>query len=232
MKYCGSTTVGRVVPNAPRDDAFGGLGTNRPTTRPRFVTPPGGRAYSRAAQFALPVQRAACALPFEGSVPSRINRNHPINQISTPSFYLSHSLEGCVPLFFHDCFVRLGYDRLTHFLVRQSLSCRIENVKHLLFHRMAPTKDFEMIRECCKRKKQRERIQTPLLFIKLCRCHLHNFLVAPFQGNRSRNTTLANLRTQRLHDCALFDLCRWHLHKFIKRNRSETLLNSTEEYDS
>ena len=26
------------------------------------------------------VQRAACALPFEGSVPSRINRYHPINQ--------------------------------------------------------------------------------------------------------------------------------------------------------
>ena len=32
-------------------------------------------------------------------VPSRINRNHPINQTSTPSFYLSHSLEGCVPWF-------------------------------------------------------------------------------------------------------------------------------------
>ena len=41
------------------------------------------------------VQRAACALPF--AVPSKINRNHPINQTSTPSFYLSHSLEGCVP---------------------------------------------------------------------------------------------------------------------------------------
>ena len=38
--------------------------------------------------FALapPVQRAACALPFEGSVPSRINRNHSINQISTRYF--------------------------------------------------------------------------------------------------------------------------------------------------
>jgi hypothetical protein len=33
-----------------------------------------------------PVQRAACALPFEGSVPSRINRNHSINQSSTHSF--------------------------------------------------------------------------------------------------------------------------------------------------
>ena len=38
--------------------------------------------------FALtpPVQRAACALPFGGSVPSRINRNHSINQSSTHSF--------------------------------------------------------------------------------------------------------------------------------------------------
>ena len=33
-----------------------------------------------------PVQRAACALHFEGSVPSRINRNHSINQSSTHSF--------------------------------------------------------------------------------------------------------------------------------------------------
>ena len=33
-----------------------------------------------------PVQRAACALHFEGSVPTRINRNHPINQISIYSF--------------------------------------------------------------------------------------------------------------------------------------------------
>jgi len=32
------------------------------------------------------VQRAACALPFVGSVPTRINRNHSINQISTRSF--------------------------------------------------------------------------------------------------------------------------------------------------
>ena len=52
--------------------------------------------------FALtpPVQRAACALHFEGSVPSRINRNHPINQIFTSSFYLSHFPKGYVPLFF------------------------------------------------------------------------------------------------------------------------------------
>ena len=51
--------------------------------------------------FALtpPVQRAACALLFEGSVPSRINRNHPINQISITLFNLSHSLEGCDPRF-------------------------------------------------------------------------------------------------------------------------------------
>ena len=33
-----------------------------------------------------PVQRAACALYFEGSVPTRINRNHSINQSSTHSF--------------------------------------------------------------------------------------------------------------------------------------------------
>jgi hypothetical protein len=38
--------------------------------------------------FYPPVQRAACALPFGGSVPSRINRNHSINQISTHSFKL------------------------------------------------------------------------------------------------------------------------------------------------
>ena len=46
-----------------------------------------------------PVQRAACALPFEGSVPSRTNRNHSINQSSTTLFNLSHFLEGCVPNF-------------------------------------------------------------------------------------------------------------------------------------
>ena len=33
-----------------------------------------------------PMQRAACALHFEGSVPTRINRNHSINQMSTHSF--------------------------------------------------------------------------------------------------------------------------------------------------
>ncbi|MBR6587625.1 MAG: hypothetical protein IKK82_09405, partial [Kiritimatiellae bacterium] len=48
-----------------------------------------------------PVQRAACALHFEGSVPSRINRNHSINQISTPSFNLSHFSKGCDPRFSH-----------------------------------------------------------------------------------------------------------------------------------
>ena len=51
--------------------------------------------------FALtpPVQRAACALLFEGSVPTKISRNHPINQTSTTLFNLSHLLEGCVPNF-------------------------------------------------------------------------------------------------------------------------------------
>ena len=47
-----------------------------------------------------PVQRAACALHFEGYVPTRINRNHPINQISTHSFKLiSFSQRTCPQLF-------------------------------------------------------------------------------------------------------------------------------------
>ena len=59
-------------------------------------------SYSRMSPpfFLTPtVQRAACALHFEGSVPSKCNRNHPINQTSTPSFYLSHFFKG--PLNFH-----------------------------------------------------------------------------------------------------------------------------------
>ena len=46
-----------------------------------------------------PVQRAACALHFEGSVPTRINRNRSLNQIPHVIFNLSHLPEGCVPRF-------------------------------------------------------------------------------------------------------------------------------------
>jgi hypothetical protein len=35
-------------PNAPRDDAFGGLGTNRPTIAPQFAAPPVGRVVLNA----------------------------------------------------------------------------------------------------------------------------------------------------------------------------------------
>ena len=45
------------------------------------------------------VQRAACALPFEGSVPTRTNRNHSINQIfPLPLTYLI-SPKGVTPDF-------------------------------------------------------------------------------------------------------------------------------------
>ena len=47
-----------------------------------------------------PVQRAACALHFVGSVPSRISRNHPINQISTHSFKLISLSQRVCPLIF------------------------------------------------------------------------------------------------------------------------------------
>ena len=61
-----------------------------------------------------PVQRAACALPFGGSVPSRINRNHSLNQIPHVIFNLSHLPEGCVPRFSSHVFSLPPYP-ITHY---------------------------------------------------------------------------------------------------------------------
>ena len=56
-----------------------------------------------------PVQRAACALHFEGSVPTRINRNRSLNQIPHVIFNLSHLPEGCVPRFSKRIFTKFYF---------------------------------------------------------------------------------------------------------------------------